>query len=69
MNRAEWLYLLTFLSMFLFDSCTKEVTLSNKSDEQGKLLAGEKGTVKIWRLIGIHRAIWNEPRVAIKFKS
>lgn len=53
MNRAKCLYPLLVTGLLLFDSCTKEVTLANKADEQGKLLAGEKGAVKIWRLTGI----------------
>jgi hypothetical protein len=53
MNRIKCLFLGVVSSALLFGSCTKEVTLPNKADAQGKLLAGEKGAVKIWRLTGI----------------
>jgi hypothetical protein len=53
MNRLKCLFLGVVLGALLFGSCTKEVTLPNKADAQGKLLAGEKGAVKIWRLTGI----------------
>lgn len=53
MNRIKCLFLGIVSGALLFGSCTKEVTLPNMADAQGKLLAGEKGAVKIWRLTGI----------------
>ena len=61
MNRLKCLFPLLLATAILFESCTKEVTLPNKSESQGKLLAGEKGSVKIWRLIGITEQLGVNP--------
>ncbi|MFY8035736.1 MAG: lipocalin family protein [Cyclobacteriaceae bacterium] len=53
MKLKNSIYLFLLSELIGLNSCNKDVTLISKAEEQGKLLAGEKGGVKVWKITRI----------------